>query len=219
MANACKKPAKAQCLFYTRGLSKTARGYAKKQSPPMTTIWEMWPDMYYSKKPDTSNPLRCIMQKKTTQGKYFQHMSTAMASMCDVFATVMDKGVSPKTANFDAVRQDGIWYLQEYVQLQQGSLGKKVNQIDAISPDGKTSFTYYSRSAAKRGEFEPEFNVTANATDDDAPLSWEQWWEDDESFNDFDEDHIEARKAAPKQKNCKAPTDAEIAALGIDNLW
>jgi hypothetical protein len=44
--------------------------------------------------------------------------------------------------------------------------------IDAISPDGKTSFTDHGRSADKRRELEFEFKATTNGIDDDAPLSW-----------------------------------------------
>jgi hypothetical protein len=39
-ANPAKRPKPATCLFYTRGLSRTAYTYAKtKAQSPMTTIW------------------------------------------------------------------------------------------------------------------------------------------------------------------------------------
>jgi hypothetical protein len=46
------------------------------------------------------------------------------------------------------------------------------DDIDAISPDGKTSFTDHGRSADERRELEFEFKATATGIDDDAPLSW-----------------------------------------------
>lgn len=93
--------------------------------------------------------------------EYFRAMSTAMASLCDVGATVMDVSVGPTKKTFNTVNQKGIWYSHEFPTLQKGApgggpsdppgnlLGRKVNLIEAISVDGKTSFQYWVRPGVK----------------------------------------------------------------------
>lgn len=96
----------------------------------------------------TKNPLRCIMQKKRTDRRmYFENMSKAFASLCDVFATVMDASIAPNNKTFNTVEKAGIWFNTEFPMLQKGYLRNKVNQIEAISPDGSTVFPYWTRTA------------------------------------------------------------------------
>ncbi|RYP05530.1 hypothetical protein DL765_009819 [Monosporascus sp. GIB2] len=150
LGNVCKRPPAATCLFYTRGLSKAARIFAKKGGADMTTIWEMWNSALYDKRQIKSNPLRCIMQKKEDRNVYFQNMSTAMATMCDVFATVMDKSVdSSKDPN--GIRMDGIWGQHEFPTLQKSGNEGKVNQIEATNRDGTIVFTFWTRGSSRLG--------------------------------------------------------------------
>ncbi|CAO2654108.1 Nn.00g108410.m01.CDS01 [Neocucurbitaria sp. VM-36] len=205
-----KKPKPSTCLFYTRGLSLKAQNYAKKMAEPaMTTIWDVWPSGYYSKKMITNNPLRCIMQKKDTERrKYFQNMSKAFASMCDVFATVMDSGITPKDKTFDSVNKAGIWYKTEFPTLQRGYLNNKVNQIEAISPDGKTVFPYWIRQgviatsedddadddktakevneALVDSVFGDAHNGNKDEVGDDQDDLYPGWWEEDDVLDDKD---------------------------------
>ena len=180
----------------------------------MTTIWEMWGDQYYRKTDrSTANPLRCIMTHKAQMGTYFQHMSTAMASLCSGHVHVMDKAVGPGKTSFTTLRQDGIWYNQEFPRLKKD--GKAVD-ITAISEDGKTKFVYWSKAkgnAAKR-DTQLEYNghnVTLIESGD-APFAESAWWDHpdaEESFQEIEHYHaLQARKAVPKQKNCRAaPAD------------
>lgn len=93
------------------------------------------------------NRLRCIMQDKFDhRRRYFNNMSLAFASMCDVYAMVMDANITPRQNTFDAVNKAGIWFHSEFPVLQRGYgwSRNKVLQIDAISPDGKTLFKYWN---------------------------------------------------------------------------
>lgn len=86
-----------------------------------------------------------MQQKDTDQRNYFENMSIAFASLCDVFATVMDAGITPKSKTFDAVNKAGIWFKNEFPALQRGYFRNKVYQIEAVSPDGLIVFPYWSR--------------------------------------------------------------------------
>ncbi|KAF2703697.1 hypothetical protein K504DRAFT_463424 [Pleomassaria siparia CBS 279.74] len=220
--NSCKKPAPGACLFYTRGMGKFANAYAAKQSPKKTTIWEMWPDMNYRKTDRSkSNPLRCIFTTKTDTMKYFSNMSRAVAKMCAGHVMVMDANITPAKKTFKTVNQSGIWFLHEFPQLKANS---RVNEIEAVSKDGKTKAPYWTRArgnAAKRGEHEVEleFDAPSNATLTDPEIVHDEdtWWMDDEIMAEFEHhSSIQARKAIPKQKNCRAaPKDitADMALL------
>ena len=95
----------------------------------------MWTSDLYVLKQVTSNPLRCIAQDKDKRQQYFGNMSAAMATMCDVFATVMDVSVD-ETKDKEKVNKNGIWYNVEYPTLQKADNEGKVNQIEAMNPDG-----------------------------------------------------------------------------------
>ncbi|CAN9478573.1 unnamed protein product [Alternaria alternata] len=143
--NAIERPEPMSCLFYTRGLSKVARRYAKsrpkEEGPSLTTIWDVWPRQYYSKRITNTNPLRCIMQDKKKQTQYYTHMSKAFASMCHIFATVMDKSIGLDAATVNDVNQNGLWFHAEFPTLQRL---KQVTMIEAISEDGGKRFTYWT---------------------------------------------------------------------------
>lgn len=90
------------------------------------------------------NPLRCIKQNlHGERNEYFSNMSKAFASMCNVYATVMDANIGPQNRTFDAVNKGGIWFTREFPTLIKGYMENKVRQIDAISPDGVTRFQYW----------------------------------------------------------------------------
>ncbi|KAH8667475.1 hypothetical protein BGZ60DRAFT_431709 [Tricladium varicosporioides] len=148
ISKTCKRPAKSSCLFYTRGLSSAARTYAKADGHSMTTIWEIWPSSWYNNNvKDTKNPLRCIIQDKAKRGTYFTNMSTAMAQMCDIFATVMTKDINN-------VPQDGIWAKAEFPTLQASGNQGKVLQIEMITQDGKQTKHLWVRGKKARRALE-----------------------------------------------------------------
>lgn len=138
------------------------------------------------------------MQKKDTERTiYFQNMSKAFASLCDVFATVMDSGITPETNSFDYVNKAGIWFTMEFPTLQRGYLKNIVYQIEAISEDGATRFNYWTRKNVqatsgelKKREAEPDFvdELYSNMQvlkDNDADL-YPGWWEEDDALDDMD---------------------------------
>ncbi|OCK87333.1 uncharacterized protein K441DRAFT_671031 [Cenococcum geophilum 1.58] len=133
----------------------------------------MWTSDLYVLKQVKSNPLRCITQNKDKRKQYFRNMSTAMATMCDVFATVMDVSVN-ETKDKEKVNKNGIWYNDEYPTLQKADNEGKVNQIEATNPDGSIVFTYWVRGSEKlRRRSEPgnEPRSTCGIDDEDIPAS------------------------------------------------
>jgi hypothetical protein len=68
-------------------------------------------------------------------------MSKAFASMCYVFATVMDKSIARDAATANDVNQHGLWFHAEFPTLQQL---KKISMIEAISEDGGKRLTYWT---------------------------------------------------------------------------
>lgn len=68
-------------------------------------------------------------------------MSKAFASMCHVFATVMDKSIGLDAATVNDVNQNGLWFHAEFPTLQRL---KQVTMIEAISEDGGKRFTYWT---------------------------------------------------------------------------
>ncbi|CAN9462180.1 unnamed protein product [Alternaria alternata] len=81
------------------------------------------------------------MQDKKKQTQYYSHMSKAFASMCHVFATVMDKSIGLDAATVNDVNQNGLWFHAEFPTLQRL---KQVTMIEAISEDGGKRFTYWT---------------------------------------------------------------------------
>jgi hypothetical protein len=80
------------------------------------------------------------MQDKAKRKTYFRNMSRAMATMCDIFATVM----SPKVKD---VRMDGIWGQVEFPTLERSDNDGVVRQVEAISPNGKTVAPFWTRGS------------------------------------------------------------------------
>ncbi|KAH6864945.1 hypothetical protein BKA58DRAFT_235592 [Alternaria rosae] len=145
-AEATLRPKPNLCLFYTRGLSETARRYAKTRpngESPMTTIWDVWPRKYYNSEATSTNPLRCIMNDETWRTQYYTNMSKAFASLCEVFATVMDASIGPGANTPGYVNKGGLWFQAEFPVLREQN---KVLMIEAISPDGQVACTYWTKT-------------------------------------------------------------------------
>ncbi|KAM7190047.1 hypothetical protein V8F20_009880 [Naviculisporaceae sp. PSN 640] len=157
LGNVCKRPPAATCLFYTRGLSLTAKRFSKANGADMTTIWEMWARPLYRNAIVSNNPLRCIMQDKTLRRQYFAAMSESMAIMCDVFATVMDPNPS-------SPREDGIWGQVELPTLQRSGNEGCVTSIAGTSPDGKEVHNLWSRPGMSCAGVETTLPETTQAT-------------------------------------------------------
>jgi hypothetical protein len=96
------------------------------------------------------------MQDKKKQIQYYSNMSTAFASMCYVFTTVMDKSIGLDAATADDVNQHGLWFHAEFPTLQRL---KQVSMIDAISEDGGKRLTYWTN-----------LNMFATSTHDEGVL-------------------------------------------------
>ncbi|KAG9185991.1 hypothetical protein G6011_02547 [Alternaria panax] len=188
--NATQRPEPMSCLFYTRGLSRAARRYAKSrptdEGPPLTTIWDVWPKAYYSKRITTTNPLRCIMQDKQKQIQYYSSMSEAFASMCHVFATVMDKSIGHDAATANDVKQDGLWFRAEFPTLQRL---RQVDMIEAISEDGGRRITYWTSlgvlgTSAQQQDVIDRLDKRA----EELGLDWDEFTADDLLVEDWDAD-------------------------------
>lgn len=80
-----------------------------------------------------TNKLRCIVgpdikgSRNPVRQKYFETMSTAMATLCSGRVTFMDRNLREDT--YMRVKQAGIWGHQEFPTLRSGG---KVSSIDAI---------------------------------------------------------------------------------------
>ncbi|KAF2240302.1 hypothetical protein BU26DRAFT_526093 [Trematosphaeria pertusa] len=197
----------------------------------------MWSSDLYDNSITKKNKLRCIMQSKGERGhmrQYFRNMSRAMAAMCDVFATVMDKNINPQHKDFDTVVQNGIWYKTEFPQLYLGGLGKRVTQIEAISPDGNTAFTYWTQGGHPQSEKRNEgltfgsnvsFNHTAFDDEFDADFEfddaeWDDSWFDEDDFDDdFEEDEsLDLRSLDARAAKCPlkpGTTDSRAGSFDI----
>jgi hypothetical protein len=70
-------------------------------------------------------------------------MSKAFASLCEVFATVMDASIGPGADTPGYVNKGGLWFQAEFPVLQEQN---KMLMIEAISPDGKVGFTYWTQT-------------------------------------------------------------------------
>ncbi|PVH96293.1 hypothetical protein DM02DRAFT_687918 [Periconia macrospinosa] len=133
--NAVKTPRPDKCLFYTAGLSNVAKLHAKKNG--FITIWDIWAGQHMRWEPyQLDNPMRCIIapdlpknsgNRNPVRQKYFETMSTAMASMCSGKVTVMDRNL--KAGTHGRIKQAGIWGHNEFPRLVKDG---KTTSIDAI---------------------------------------------------------------------------------------
>jgi len=140
----------------------------------------MWTSDLYDNRIVKSNKLRCIMQNKDNRRAYFVSMSTAMATMCDIFATVMDKEVD-QSKDKNKITMNGIWGKNEFPTLKMSDNVGKVNQVDATNPDGSIVFTFWTRGSTRLRKRQTE-QLTCGISDDqiaadfdeggDYPVDW-----------------------------------------------
>lgn len=104
---------------------------------------DVWPKKYYNSEATSTNPLRCIMNDATWRTQYYTNMSKAFASLCEVFATVMDASIGPGADTPGYVNKGGLWFQAEFPVLQEQN---KVLMIEAISPDGQVACTYWTKT-------------------------------------------------------------------------
>lgn len=101
------------------------------------------------------------MQDQAKRKTYFQNMSEAMATMCDVFATVMSP--NPKD-----VIMDGIWGQVEFPTLMRSDNDGTVHQIEAMSTDGETVAPFWTRGSTRKIKRQgPAASPVSCGTDDD----------------------------------------------------
>jgi hypothetical protein len=93
------------------------------------------------------------MSNPTWQKQYYTNMSKAFASLCEVFATVMDASVGPGAETAGYVNQGGLWFKAEFPILQELN---KVLMIEAISPDGNVAFTYWTQPSITRNSIDQQ---------------------------------------------------------------
>jgi hypothetical protein len=156
------------------------------------------------------------MQDKKLQKQYYRNMSTAFASMCDVFATVMDANITPKDNTPDIVNKAGLWFKAEFPMLRQGYWRNRIHRIDAISPDGRTMFPYWTSPSVRAG----------SADQAGAYQDWDTDLQDDEC-DDEEEGSSEMLKKRATSKHCDlapewwedefVPDDMDLEDWELDN--
>lgn len=125
------------------------------------------------------------MKNEDHKKAYFTNMSIAFASMCDVYALVMDKNITPLTEKaFDVVNKLGIWFNDEFCALQRGSVigikQKVVTQIEAISPEGGDPKPYWSSWTDRLDQRCTSPAGTKKVYSRSLPVERQkEWWEDE----------------------------------------
>ena len=108
------------------------------------------------------------MQDKAKRKTYFENMSEAMATMCDVFATVMSPDVKD-------VLMTGIWGQVEFPTLMRSDNDGTVHQIEAMSPDGKTVEPFWTRGSTRKIKRQgPAASPESCGTDDDTAGTFDE---------------------------------------------
>ena|ERR1700734_215219 len=107
------------------------------------------------------------MQDKEKRKTYFENMSEAMATMCDIFATVMDPNVKKPLLS-------GIWGTVEFPTLKNSGNDGTVHQIEAVSPDGKTVAPVWTRGSTRKIKRQGTAASPASCgTDDDTAAAFD----------------------------------------------
>jgi hypothetical protein len=112
----------SNALFYTRGMSETARRYACNEG--LITIWEPWPEELYNSSSDMHNTFSCIHNNNVTRNIFFERMSEAFATKASGFVHVMHAPV-----DFNNPPKDGIWGRIELRALQSREYVKKISRL------------------------------------------------------------------------------------------
>lgn len=160
------------------------RGFLVYKSPRIEVDLEqkMWPDSWFNKKQVKSNRLRCIMQDEVKRRIYFESMSAAMATQCDISATVMD----PTPAS---PRMDGIFGRIEFPTLKEGNnkilhptYGGKANHLEGINPELTNVVTFWKRPGTMKRSVGTFFSNTTLLPETNDPCGTTI-----ENFESFDE--------------------------------
>jgi len=125
---AFRSPLHTTALFYTRNMSVAALKYAAAQSPPLTTIWNVWPCGLYDHRPTPSNPLRCIHADAALRQRFYEAMSRAFALKARAAAAVMHA-----PADYDDPPLDGIWARVELPALKDATDVGLVAKLDSLA--------------------------------------------------------------------------------------
>ncbi|KAG9202477.1 hypothetical protein G6514_004213 [Epicoccum nigrum] len=94
-------------LFYTRGMSDTAKEYACDHD--LITIWSVWDQFLYDYTPSPNNAMRCIHNDETKRRRFFASMSEAYARLAVGSVIVMHDA-----KDWSNPPSDGIWHNVEY---------------------------------------------------------------------------------------------------------
>jgi hypothetical protein len=94
-------------LFYTRGMSDMAKGYACDHD--LITIWSIWDQFLYDYNPSPSNTMRCIHNDENKRRRFFASMSEAYARLAAGSVIVMHD-----SKDWSNPPSDGIWHKVEY---------------------------------------------------------------------------------------------------------
>ena len=93
-------------LFYTRGMSETARKYACNEK--LITIWDVWEAELYDPSNSSGNAFSCIHHDDTARNYFFGNMSEAFATLSTGIVYVMHN-----ISDFLTPPEDGIWAMVE----------------------------------------------------------------------------------------------------------
>lgn len=94
-------------LFYTRGMSDTAKEYACEHD--LITIWSIWDQFLYDHTPSPNNAMRCIHNDEAKRRQFFASMSEAYAKLAVGSVIVMHDA-----NDWSNPPSDGIWRKVEY---------------------------------------------------------------------------------------------------------
>lgn len=112
-------------LFYTRGMSETAKAYACKER--LITIWEPWEPELYNNSTDEKNLYSCIHHDNATRNIFFERMSEAFATKASGYVHVMHD-----PADYDEPPMNGIWGRIEQKALRNRVYVVNISRISGI---------------------------------------------------------------------------------------
>ncbi|KAH6637384.1 hypothetical protein C7974DRAFT_389408 [Boeremia exigua] len=108
-------------LFYTRGMSETAKVYACHES--LITIWEPWDAALYNDSTGEENEYSCIHHSNATRNMFYERMSEAFAAKTSGSVYVMHS-----LADYHKPPMDGIWGKIEQKVLRERKIVVKISK-------------------------------------------------------------------------------------------
>jgi len=121
-------PLRDTALFYTRNMTTAAIRYAAAQTPPLTTIWSVWPCYLYDHRAAPANKMRCIHADPAHRTRFYEAMSRAFALKARGVAAVMHAD-----ADYDDPPVDGIWGRVELPAIKTATTVGVVNKLDGLA--------------------------------------------------------------------------------------